>query len=219
MKRQKLAKKFGNKFAIAEAFKLKAERWPDVKPIDSKQWMSFSVFMHEYWNTLCDLNFNHDFDQSNTVKFLLDKLPYGVRNQWRVLADDLFQKEERVPGFDEFVKFVDRQARLVNHPVYGNIHVDTPKQQTKQQTKPDDSRQKKRRSFATTATTKSEDKAISKKCDYCHSDTHNMAVCRNLLKRPHSERIDYMYEEKWYLLWMLEESQSLIQTVHKQTEV
>jgi hypothetical protein len=116
-----LAKKFGNKYAIATEFQKRAASWPDVKGDDVKGWNKLSSFLTAYFNTMQDLNYMKEVDHTTTIKNLVSKLPYGVRHQWRVQVTKLEEEEDRMAGFKEFANLVEKQARIVSNPVYGVI--------------------------------------------------------------------------------------------------
>ena len=73
------------------------------------------------------LNLKHldEIDHSATIKLLLEKIPYTLRNQWRIKVDRLMEDEDKCSGFQEFVTFTERQCRIICDPIYGNIYKNT----------------------------------------------------------------------------------------------
>ena len=55
---------------------------------------------------MVDMSHINEIDHSATIKLLLTKLkiPYTVRNQWRIQVDKTMEAEERCPGFKDFVR-------------------------------------------------------------------------------------------------------------------
>jgi hypothetical protein len=179
-----LARKFGNKYVIADAFKKKAEKWQDVRRDDDKAWTSFSIFLVEYKNTMSDLDCLNEVDHSATIKMLLNKVPYAIRNQWRVLVDNLEQRETKIAGFCEFVEFIEKQTRIVSNPLYGNI-VDHAERKYQPSARPHKQRQNS--SFATGMQRNDEKGKTS--CLHCKNDSHTLEMCKTLQKIPNEERI------------------------------
>ncbi len=192
-----LAKRFGNRYVIAEAYKKKAESWPDVKREEAKSWTSFSIFLTEYQTTMRDLNCLHEIDHSGTVKTLLSKLPYSVRNQWRIHVDNLEVQENKMAGLQEFVQCVERQARILANPLYGDINGEKGRNQPVSQK----AARMRRSSFATNVKSdnlatnvkgengekinsatkvkgENGEKTSSKWCLHCKTSTHTLDVCR-----------------------------------------
>ena len=184
-----LRKKFGNRFVVATAFRKQADTWPIVKRDDEQAWTKFSIFLIEYQNTMVDMSHINEIDHSATIKLLLTKIPYTVRNQWRIQVDKTMEAEERCPGFKDFVEFIERQTRIVCNPVYGNIE-DPSKSKDKQQQQRSQ-KFKTRSSYA--ATTKPVTEGDTTKwCSFCGNSSHNLEVCRKLSKQPHKEKLEYL---------------------------
>tara|TARA_B110000881_G_scaffold142907_1_gene126249 strand:- start:157 stop:5301 length:5145 start_codon:yes stop_codon:yes gene_type:complete len=173
-----LKQKFGNKFIISEAFKKKAEQWQDIKRDDGKAWCSFAIFLNEYLNTMRDLQFAQDADHSTTIKMLLTKLPYAARHQWRTLVGNTLEQEGIMPGIGEFVDFVDKQSRLVNNPIYGDIG--KPSQSTNANNRP---RGPYQASFSTGV---QEGKPA---CLHCKDATHVLEECKALQRSTYEDKI------------------------------
>ena len=108
-----LKKRYGNNYTIVAAFKEKADRWPDLKRDDAKGFTSFSIFLSEYLKTVEDIDCLPEVNHSGAIKTLLDKLPYYLRVQWRILVDTLEVNNGKIAGFKEFVEFVEKQTRIM----------------------------------------------------------------------------------------------------------
>ena len=189
-----LKKKFGNRHIIAEVFKDKANKWPEIKKDDVKGWTSFSIFLGEFWQTMENLEYASDVDQSVLIKNLVSKLPYSVRNLWRVHADKVMEEIGRMVRFRDFMEFIDKQVRIVSNPVYGNIvNINDPVKdvsRSRQRMKQPARSPLKSSSFNTA--TKEAGSDSSNYCLFCDKNTHPLEMCRVLQKKPHADRIAYM---------------------------
>ena len=48
----------------------------------------------------------------------MSKLPFPLQERFRRLADRLV-REDRDPSFEDLVKFISEESRILNHPIYG----------------------------------------------------------------------------------------------------
>ena len=58
------------------------------------------------------------------------KLPYKLRERWRTVTCDLQEKRGRVV-FTDLVSFLEKQLKIVSHPLIGNIQESQPASQKK----------------------------------------------------------------------------------------
>ena len=74
--KKELKRKFGDKYVIANAFKKKAERWPDIKREDDQAWTKISIFLVEYENSMVDLGCLNEVDHSGDTDFSTNNVSF-----------------------------------------------------------------------------------------------------------------------------------------------
>ena len=84
--KKSLKKKYGNKYKIGMAYIEKAMSWPPIKSEDSSAPESFSVFLTGCCNTMEDIDYMKGMDHPKTLKAVVSKLPYKLREKWGGVA-------------------------------------------------------------------------------------------------------------------------------------
>ena len=116
-----LKKKFGNEHRVASAYETKALNWPNIRPEDGAALNRFSIFVTSCRNALARRRYISNFDQPGNIHKVVFKLPYSLRERWRLTADDVMELQARPVGFSDFVAFVDCEVRIITNPVFGKI--------------------------------------------------------------------------------------------------
>ena len=83
-----------------------------------------SIQLPSCMNTLTEIGYMSKIENPACLKLIIARLPYYTRKRWRVVADNITEDEEREITLRDVTRFVDRQARIVNHPVFDNISAD-----------------------------------------------------------------------------------------------
>jgi hypothetical protein len=60
-------------------------------------------------------------ENPDSLRLLVARLPYEIRRRWRSIADKITEEENREVCFRDIVIFIEKEARIVNHPVFGDI--------------------------------------------------------------------------------------------------
>ena len=126
-----------------------------------------------------------------------------MRCRWRRQVDDIMQMKERTVIFSDLVEFVEKEARIATHPVFGNV-LDTSKTNVQTKSRPSRSGGQNRSSFALTSEAKNKSEFLtvqgtrSKSCVYCEDkiSSHTLEDCISLRKKPYKERIQFMMEKR-----------------------
>ena len=115
-----LRKRYGNEFAIADAYIKRLEAWPQVKREDGKALESSAVFLTgvgHYVKTTSSLN---HLQSPKEIQAIILKLPYRLREKWRSQVSFIVERGGNIE-FADLVEFVNAQAKLTNLPVFGDI--------------------------------------------------------------------------------------------------
>lgn len=95
--------------------------WQTVKAEDGAELQSFVLFLTGCSNTMTDISYMEDLDNTGNIKALANKLPYKLKETWRKSACGLQEKTKKRVTFKDFLNFVNKEVRYSLHPIYGNI--------------------------------------------------------------------------------------------------
>lgn len=62
-----------------------------------------------------------EMDNAANLRAIVVKLPYKLREKWRSVACEIQQKQNVRVKFKDLVEFINKQARIALHPVFGDI--------------------------------------------------------------------------------------------------
>ncbi|XP_016523109.1 uncharacterized protein LOC107835283, partial [Poecilia formosa] len=204
--KQMLKEFFGDDFKISEAYIKEALDWPAIKPEDGHALQSFALFLTGCSNTMMDISYLEDLDNTANIKSLANKLPYKLKESWRKAACDLQERTKKRAKFKDFVNFLNQQVKYLLHPLYGNLKDTTIT--SKEPTKPKQYMEsfKPKKVFTTTVVPqKTEDnnqessktppttaETTTKPCIYCSGEHHNLTVCKKFKSKLHKDKIEFL---------------------------
>ena len=194
----------------------KLREFPDVKGNDSLGLHQFSLVLIECKNTMTGLDYLQELDNTASMKTLVDKLPFRLKDRWRINVDYLEEEQGKVVKYSDFVNFVERQARIASNPAFGEIasdkdvkgrprarHVGT-SLATNVETKPSWSstagsekgvNEKQKPAQEKKKPVKPNNAATQKPCTYCNGDTHSMEYCKKLIEQPIGDRLKFLRQQ------------------------
>ncbi|KAJ8385862.1 hypothetical protein AAFF_G00179280 [Aldrovandia affinis] len=70
---------------------------------------------------MSDLDYLDEMENTANMRTTITKLPYRLRERFRSVAVDIQKKEDRRTRFKDIVEFVNRQAEMASHPVFGEL--------------------------------------------------------------------------------------------------
>nr|XP_055033829.1 uncharacterized protein LOC129422128 [Misgurnus anguillicaudatus] len=116
-----LHEKFGNELQIATALMQKTLKWPEIKSEDGKSLSAFSLFLITCRNVMEDIEYMDELDNPTNMRIIISKLPYKLRERWRAYAYEYEEHNRRRAKFIQLVEFVDRQAKVISNPLFGDL--------------------------------------------------------------------------------------------------
>lgn len=142
---------------------------------------------------------------TSNLKLIVSKLPYKLREKWRATACDILEQTQRRARLTSLVQFMEKQARIMQDPLFGDINdspanVNTSKPRTAVDTK--SSRSTSRgSSFATTMEIMSDSNAESTpvnmsfdvSCLFCTGE-HHLSECQDMNAQTHESKIQFLRE-------------------------
>lgn len=198
---------FGNKVKITSAFMDKALRWPTIKSEDASSLRLYALFLKSCHNTMRELDYVTDLETPSNLKIIVSKLPFRLRDKWRAVVCNIYDKHKRRATFRDLLAFIDKQSRKMLDPIFGKIQ--SPLKQTsesKGQYKAYYKANSRGSSFATTVSPVSKaepfknDKqggstmngsdAFVKPCMFCNKN-HPMEVCEVFQNKPNKEKVEF----------------------------
>ncbi|XP_064635233.1 uncharacterized protein LOC135492610 [Lineus longissimus] len=215
-----LKENFGSDYKIATSFVEKALSWPAVSSEDADALKKYSLFLQGCQNTLSDMEFN-ELDHPTNIRELVSKLPYKLKSAWRKHAFEITDGTNgRRVKFNDFVKFVNKESRILNEPVFGNIS-DKPssssgQNQSKKRAGNKGTGKKSKGTYATSVTDAQSEETSKVKltsvsnitgrvqssdtsvkgtiqgCEFCSGGNHRLETCNQLRSKSHGERLDFL---------------------------
>ena len=198
---------FGDEFKITVAYMQKALDWATIRPDDVEELNSYALYLRSCNNSAKTFQYMSELDLPSNMKLIVTKLPYKLRERWRSAVCNHMEQTQQRPKFHDLVKFIEREVRIMQDPVFGNIQ-DVTKNQKPRQAATDTRHTKSgsKKTFATTVSpvTTSTDAntqnsgtntnmkdAFAKPCMYCQGH-HTMESCRRIAKIPHDQKVEFL---------------------------
>ena len=116
-----LKKRYGQGYKIASAYVDQVMQNAPIKSDDGSALQQYSVLLRCCLNTLSSMNCVNKIENPVSLKSIIDKLPYDMRKRWRSRADTISEYEDREIALEDIVMFIEREARISAHPVFGDI--------------------------------------------------------------------------------------------------
>ena len=115
-----LYKRYGDEFAIADAYIKRLEAWPQIRQEDGKSLEAFATFLTGVGHYVESTSSLNHLQSPKEIHSIIMKLPYRMREKWRNHVGSMIDKGDKIE-FAELVEFVNSQSRLVSLPIFGNI--------------------------------------------------------------------------------------------------
>lgn len=80
-----------------------------------------SLFLNSCFNVMNSIHYLEELNHPVNMKAIIAKLPYKLKEKWRSNAFDLHDQRRRRVRLVDLVHFVDKQAQILSHPVFGNL--------------------------------------------------------------------------------------------------
>ncbi|KAK6188438.1 hypothetical protein SNE40_004611 [Patella caerulea] len=116
-----LKQRFGQNYKIATAYVERLTRGPAIRSEDSAALQNLSVCLTTCRNVLKDIGYLSQIENPDSLRRIIARLPYDTRKRWRSNVDNIIVKFDREIKLEDIVDFVDRESRIANHPVFGDI--------------------------------------------------------------------------------------------------
>ena len=112
-----LAKRFGNPFVTASAFRKKLDEWKPVCPNDAVGLRKFSDFLVQCETAMDKVSCLNVLNDIQENQKMISKLPKWLSTRWVKVVYESREKRQRFPEFSEFVKFIERESNIACDPI------------------------------------------------------------------------------------------------------
>lgn len=200
-----LQEHFGNEYKIATAYIEKALAWKPVKSEDVKSLQAYALFLRGCCNAMEELQYMQEMDMPANMRSIISKLPFKLRDQWRITAYDIMETCNRRACFIDLVTFIERHVRILSDPLFGDIQessfgVTGMKTLTRFKQQPKE--RMKGNNFAITVahmdsvlgseSLKSDSGNAVKDDCLCCSNKHSLEECDQFSSKKHKDKIDFL---------------------------
>lgn len=206
---------FGDGLKIANAYMEKALNWSMIKPDDGKALHAYALYLRGCCNAMKELKSMEELDLVSTLKLIVSKLPYKLREKWRNTAFELLERNQRRATFSDLVVFIEKQASILQDPLFGDIHDVMPSQRaipkaTTSYSKQQINQRGKSSSFAMAIETRNCNTASPKSyqrpeslvtnrwdgnCCICKKGKHSLNECEMLKLQPRDVKVKLLKEK------------------------
>ena len=117
-----LKDRYGQSYKIATALIDQVMKTPQIKADDGPSLQRLSVQLTSCKNSLKKIGYLSKIENPDTLQRIIGRRPLGLRQKWRDKADVITEEQKREVTIADIAEFVERKARIANHPVLWNVH-------------------------------------------------------------------------------------------------
>ena len=113
-----LNQRCGQSYKIATAYVDKVTKGPVIRSEDRRGLQNFVTLLTNCRNTLKSIGYSSKVENPDSLRGVINRLPYDFRKKWRNAADQISEDQDREIKFEDIVVFVEKQARSASRPVF-----------------------------------------------------------------------------------------------------
>lgn len=192
---ERLDKRYGNSFVIANAFRDQLEKWPEVHTRDGEGLRKLSDFLRQCQAAMrADRSNLMVLDDEREQGKILKKLPDWIITRWSRAASTYRQQFLTHPPFHIFANFMEQEADLACDPIT-SIQAIKNRPVNRESNK---ERVFKARNFASEGK-ETERQPRERKCLFCEDGSHYLPECKKFGQKAIEERKEYVKSKR--LCW------------------
>ena len=92
-----------------------------IRAEDGPSLQKFSILLTSCRNTLKEIGYLNRLENPDSLRKIVERLPYPLKLKWHDLVDTISQKEKRDPNLKDISEFVEARSRAANHPIFGKV--------------------------------------------------------------------------------------------------
>ena len=192
--RRLMKEKYGQNYKIAAAYVDRLTNGPPIRGEDGNALQKFSVQLTSCKNTLKDIGYLNKLENPDALRRVIERLPYGIRQKWREVVDDIIQRQNRDVTVEDIATFVEKRVRVATHPIFGNITSESKTNDPSKHRNRSGNGTPKGSSFGTDAESKQPlplPGTSDVKCPLC-SQNHRLFQCPDFRKKTLEERLEFV---------------------------
>ncbi|XP_061882235.1 uncharacterized protein LOC133633659 [Entelurus aequoreus] len=193
-----LKENFGHDFKIACAYLDKVQTWPQIKAEDSKSLQEYAMFLRSCCNAMEETEYMDELDTVANMRNIAFKLPFKLKEKWRNKAYEQQEEHNHRVRVLDLVSFIEKQARVAAHPVFGELRVQEQSAIGKANARPSVNPQHSKSagsSFATSITIspmESKPESDSEPICLICKNKHPLELCRWFIKKKHRDKLSFL---------------------------
>ena len=170
-----IERRFGKAHMVADAFRTRLEGWPVIRNRDPIGLRRYADYLRQCAVAAKEIGGLGDLDNPLTLKRVLSKLPERYQDRWARMVHPAVTQHKKYLLFADLAKFLEKEADIINDPVFGIPPV--PKSTT-----------------GTAETGKGTSKGhtfniyANEVCRHCEKIGHHIKECRSFARLPPAER-------------------------------
>ncbi|KAK3698421.1 hypothetical protein QZH41_001197 [Actinostola sp. cb2023] len=103
--RRLLKERYGQSYKIAAAYVNRLTEGQPIKAESVEALQRFSILLTSCKNALQDIGYLSKVENPDSLKRIIDRLPFGLRLKWRDIADGITEKQEREVTIEDIADF------------------------------------------------------------------------------------------------------------------
>lgn len=165
-----------------------------LKSEDQTALQEYALFIRSCSNAMIDIEALNDMNNTSRVRTFVSKLPFKLREKWRSVSYDYYERTRERAKFMHLVNFIERQANMACDPLFGNIQDITPREEKRKFPKmKSGSTYKSSFTMVTTEETAQSPAPFTAAqnmiCLYCKKD-HATEACKELNNKKREEKVE-----------------------------
>ena len=106
--RRLLKNRFGQSYRIATAYVDKVTKGPPIKAQDSRGLQNLSTLLTSCKNTLRSIGHSSKIENPDSLKAVIERLPYDFRRKWHFSADRISEGDGKEIKFHDIVEIIEK---------------------------------------------------------------------------------------------------------------
>ncbi|XP_061191629.1 uncharacterized protein LOC133199818 [Saccostrea echinata] len=116
--------RYGDPDIVAQAYVRKALNWSSIKQDNARGLDDYAIFLTECQHAVNNVTSARALEYPENMKLIIKKLPFYLQEKWRNVVYELKDRRE-VLKFENLVKFVRKESKKANDPIYGREVMNT----------------------------------------------------------------------------------------------
>ncbi|XP_063070196.1 uncharacterized protein LOC134461298 [Engraulis encrasicolus] len=145
------------------------------------------MFIRSCCNAMDEMCYMEELDTVSTMKGIVGKLPFKLKERWRSKAFDLQQERQSRVRILDLVSFMEDQARIAGDPMFGDLLGQPTTGKSKAPAKPQPSSS----SYFTSVTLPPKVPKSNTSCHFC-SSKHALDQCKRFKEKAQRDKLNFL---------------------------